>query len=73
MIVIDYHRFKLDDAMTHVEALISNYRINSTSEDVEFITGYGIIRTELITLLKSYGLDPKYKLGNQGTILCLIE
>lgn len=70
---IDYHRFKLDAALSHAESVISNIRIQGKSEQIEFITGYGIIRNELMSLLKAYGLDPTFKLGNQGTIVCLVE
>jgi len=47
--------------------------LRSGPQDIEFITGHGVIRNELVKLLQSYGLTPRTKLGNTGVIVCIIE
>ncbi len=69
MIVRDYHGWSFDDAMNDVHNIISDVRMRRTTEHVEFITGYGIIRGELIKLLLAYELDPTVKMSNTGTIV----
>jgi hypothetical protein len=80
MIRKDYHGFKLADALQDVHETISYVRggggwthRRTLSTDAEFIVGHGIIRTEIVDLLKSYGLNPTIQLGNAGVILCTIE
>jgi hypothetical protein len=73
MITRDYHGCTLLDALNEAASLISDVRTLGESVDVEFITGNGVIRTELYKLLKHYRLDPYYKLGNSGSIICTLE
>lgn len=73
MIKRDYHGFKLNDAIFDLEQVISRVRMSGKSEDAEIITGFGQIRSEIFSKLMDYGLSPSYKLGNNGTIICLIE
>ena len=69
MIFRDYHNFRLDDALSDAESVISHVRMERKAEEARFITGYGVIREELYDLLVRYGLEPTYELGNQGVIL----
>lgn len=73
MTTFDYHNYTLADALAHAERLVFVTRTKRRRDDVEFITGFGVIRTELINLLKNLGLSPSLKLGNEGTIVCIIE
>lgn len=73
MITRDYHNFTLLNALIDAERVISDIRLKQKTLDVEFITGHGIIQTELMKLLVSVGLNPSYKLGNDGCIICIIE
>ena len=73
MIRRDYHGFKLHDALRDIEDMIDNIRMTGKSEDAEIITGFGQIRSGAFQKLLDYGLKPSYMLGNNGTILCLIE
>ncbi len=47
--------------------------MKAKAEDAEIITGFGEIRSEVFSRLLDYGLSPSYKLGNNGTIVCVIE
>lgn len=77
MISIDLHGHTLEQAMTKGHDAVGQYRaaslVRGVTMEVEFITGHGIIRNELVKLLQSYGLTPRTKLGNAGCILCDIE
>lgn len=75
MRVVDYHGFKLEDALTNAHTIIGAARMNNNKayQEVEFITGHGVIKQELITLLQSYGLRPSTKIGNTGCIIVTIE
>lgn len=73
MISKDYHGFLLDDAINDLNCVIGEVRMADRTEYAEFITGYGVIRAALHSMLKVHGLDPSYKLGNEGTIVVTIE
>lgn len=73
MIRKDYHGFKLLDALHDLEQTIGYVRMKAKAEDAEIITGFGEIRSEVFSRLLDYGLSPSYKLGNNGTIVCVIE
>jgi hypothetical protein len=73
MINRDYHHHRLDEALADAERLIGSIRINNKAEQTRFITGFGVIRTELFNLLENYGLEPTYELSNPGAILVVIE
>lgn len=73
MIKRDYHGFYKDDALSDAESVIGGVRMRGKAEEVEFITGFGVIREELFHLLEFYSLEPTYKLNNPGTILVVIE
>jgi len=75
----DYHGFLLQEAMKDAEDIIYDVRARNlrlkkhVHEDVEIITGNGVIKEHLIALFERYGLKPSVKLGNSGVILCTIE
>ena len=73
MISKDYHGYPLKDAIDDLERVIGDVRLSGRSEHAEFITGYGIIRAAFHSILKVHGLDPAYKLGNEGIIVVTIE
>ena len=73
MIRKDYHGYKLVDALHDLDQTIGYVRMKAKAEDAEIITGFGQIRSEIFSKLIEYGLTPSYKLGNNGTIICLIE
>jgi hypothetical protein len=73
MTIIDYHNFTLEDALAHAERLVFVVRTKRRTDDVEFITGFGVIRNELMERLKTLGLSPSLKLGNEGVIVCVIQ
>lgn len=73
MITRDYHGFKVIEAINNLESLIDGVRQERKTIEVEVVTGFGQIRTEVFQKLLDYGLDPSYKLGNDGTIYCVIE
>jgi hypothetical protein len=80
MIRKDYHGFTLEQAMQDLHELVGYVRGGAgwafggtISTDAEFIVGHGVIRTELLNLLRTYGLSPTIQLGNNGVILCTIE
>lgn len=76
MIVIDFHGYSLEAAIIKAHDTVGQYRQTHRTGnplDVEFITGHGIIRHELVALLQRYGLTPRTKLGNTGCIICTIE
>lgn len=70
---VDYHHFLLADALAHAERLIFVVRSERRTEDIHFITGHGVIQTELMGLLKMFGLCPSIQLGNSGVVICTIE
>lgn len=76
MIKIDYHGVTLEAALIKAHDTVGQYRaaaLRSGPQDIEFITGHGVIRHELVKLLQSYGLTPRTKLGNTGCVICTIE
>ncbi len=83
MITRDYHGTTLEKALRDAETIVDSVRLNRTlnskpgqplpGEDVQFITGHGVIRGELMNLLRDNGLDPSFKLGNDGVIVCYVE
>lgn len=42
-------------------------------EYAEFVTGHGLIRESFYAHLVEHGLEPTYKLGNEGVIVVTIE
>lgn len=73
MITKDFHGLLLDEALQEAELIIGTVRTSGKAEQAEFITGFGVIRTEVFELLEQYSLSPHYKIGNAGTITVYIE
>ncbi|KKM08141.1 hypothetical protein LCGC14_1726880 [marine sediment metagenome] len=73
MITKDYHGYPLNDAIDDLNRIIGEVRMSSRTEYAEFITGFGVIRAALHSTLKVHGLDPSYKIGNEGIIVVTIE
>ena len=73
MINRDYHHHRLDEALADAERLIGVVRQEGKAEYTRFITGFGVIRTELFKMLENYGLEPTYELSNPGAIVVTIE
>ncbi len=74
MINCDYHQYRLNEALSDAEHLISVVRMeNRGPEQARFITGHGVIREELFNLLERHDLEPTYELSNPGAILVVIE
>lgn len=73
MIEKDFHGLSLGDAIREVEYTVSSVRIAGKTEQAEFITGHGAIRTGVFNVLRKYSLAPYSKLGNQGVIIVIIE
>ena len=69
----DYHGFRLDDALHDLELVVGDVRQAGKTEHTEFITGFGVIRGAVFSMLKVYGLEPAFKIGNEGTIIVTIE
>lgn len=73
MISRDYHGFGLDDALHDLELVVGGVRQAGKTEHAEIITGFGVIKYAVFSILKVYGLDPSFKIGNEGTIVVTIE
>ncbi len=73
MIKKDFHGTRLEDALHEVDILIGIIRDTGGPEQAEFITGFGVIRSEMFKLLEEYSLSPSYKLGNEGVIVVFLE
>ena len=73
MISRDYHGFYLDDALHDLELVVGGVRQAGKTEYAEIITGFGAIKGAVYTRLKMYGLDPSWKIGNEGAIVVTIE
>lgn len=69
----DFHGKSTREAKTQVEKLINKARINGTSLNCKFITGFGEIFIELQDLLKDYDLEPKHFPSNSGILEVVLE
>lgn len=73
MIKRDFHGWLVQDAVREVHNIIGESRNRSKIENAEFITGHGVIKVELIELLKQYDLTPEVQWGNTGVVVVTIE
>jgi len=73
MIKRDFHGWLVEDALQEVHNIVGESRNRSASDNAEFITGHGVIKSELIELLKQYGLTPEVQWGNSGVVVVAIE
>jgi len=70
---IDLHGVRLEELENILDNEIYNARINNIS-DIKFITGFGIIRKELVNLCTNiYKLDYYIPMSNPGEIIIRIE
>lgn len=70
---IDLHGVLLEDLLNILDKTIYMARTNNIYE-IKFITGFGKIRKELITLCTSvYKLDYYIPMHNPGQIIILVE
>lgn len=67
--IYDFHNWRHDDAIEEVHKIIGQVRLAGKTESIEFITGHGSIRNELLSVLEKYGLEPTIKIGNSGAII----
>lgn len=66
---LDFHYYYVEEAMSMVEGIINQVRIERGTRDCRFITGRGKIQRALMGLLKdTYDLDPVIPLSNTGVI-----
>jgi len=70
--IYDFHNWRHADAINEVHRVVSEVRLSNSERTVEFITGWGSIRNDLIEVLKNYGLEPHSKFGNSGIIVVTI-
>lgn len=69
----NYHGWKLEEAISDVEMLISRARMSNEPIYMEFITGNGKIKHTLLKILKEYGINGQEQLGNSGVIVSNLE
>ncbi len=66
---LDFHHYYVEDALSVVEGIINQVRMEGGSKDCRFITGRGRIQRSLMVLLKeTYELEPVIPLSNTGVI-----
>ena len=70
---IDFHGMSLEEAIAKIEQEIDNVRVSRKAEEYEFVVGYGIIRNELVKILRDYGIDHSVKLSKRGVITAVLE
>ena len=74
MIKRDFHGWLLDDAIQEIHNIVGDVRNGSKTEHAEFITGNGVIKSDIISLLNSeYGIKTNAQLGNSGVLVATIE
>ena len=68
-IEIDFHGYSVEDALSVVESIINEIRMNKDAETCYFITGHGRIRSAIYELLSTvYELDPVIPMANSGVV-----
>jgi hypothetical protein len=70
---IDFHQTSLEEALEKVHQIVGEVRLNNDSVEYRFITGNGIIKPALITILKVYGIQVEEEWTNSGVVRALIE
>lgn len=73
MTTIDFHGYTVEQSIHAVDLLIGRIRTTGKMEIAHLITGHGVIRDTLLTLLRSYGLNGRLGLNNYGMIIVEIE
>lgn len=66
---LDFHHYYVEDAVSVVEGVINQVRLQQKPLYCSFITGRGKIQAALVELLKvTYDLEPVIPLSNSGVI-----
>ena len=73
MLEVDFHHYRVADALERVHQIISEARMSGGRTEVRLITGHGSIKVEIIQLLTKYDIEHNIKLGNSGTIVAVID
>lgn len=70
----DLHGFTVPEAERLIDSTVAEIRQNNTPQEVEFITGSGIIKDAVKRILTlDYRLNPRGKLSNSGIVIVYIE
>ena len=72
MITRDFHGWTVEDSINEVHRIIGNVRMLGIEEQVEFITGHGIIQNAIMGELVLQGLNPSIQLSNSGVVTVVI-
>ena len=68
-IEIDFHGYTVEDALSAVESIINDIRMNNEAVTCYFITGHGRIRQAIFDmLLEFYELEPVIPMANAGVV-----
>jgi len=74
MIKRDFHGWDSVSAFQEVHNIVGDIRRHNTQEQAEFITGNGVIKTGILSILEqTYKLSPEVQWGNDGVIVVTIE
>ena len=74
MIRKDFHGYTVPEAGREVDSVVAHIRQNNIPQEVEFITGSGIIKDAVMDILTlDYRLDPSCRMGNSGVIVVYVE
>jgi len=73
MIKRDFHGWLLEDALEEVHKIVGDVRQQHSLQHAEFITGRGLIRQAILTLLEEYTLRPDLQWGNDGVVIVTIQ
>lgn len=69
----DFHGWFTADALQEVDRIVGSVRMLGATRQYEFITGNGVIKHEILQLLKQYDLEGELKLGNAGVVVVTIS
>lgn len=69
----DLHGYKLEEALTYVEKVIGQIRLQGLEEDIKIITGRGIIRKELINYFEQNQIEFYLDWGNDAIIIASVD
>lgn len=73
MIVRDYHGWTLTEAEHDIHNLVGYIRAKGKSSLVQFITGNGEHKKQVLTMMKEYALKVDEQIGNSGCIVAEVE
>jgi len=73
MISRDYHGWTLEDAENDIHNLIGYVRAKGRSTDVQFITGNGKHKEQVLAIMAGYDLRAAEQIGNSGCIVAEVE